>query len=58
MPRALLNVRVPLQSVVRDTAGNANLPVSPLTFTRVAYPLLSGECYGVVQSPGQLVSLN
>ncbi|DBB18863.1 TPA: hypothetical protein ACH3X3_000450 [Trebouxia sp. C0006] len=51
-------VTVSLQSVVRDTADNANLPVSPLTFTRVAYPLLSGECYGVVQSPGQLTSLN
>lgn len=39
-----------------DTAGNHNLAVSPLSFTRVAYPLLKGTSYGVEKSPG-LVTL-
>ncbi len=43
-----------MQGTVTDTAGKVNLAVSPLSFTRVAYPLLSGTSYEVIKSPGLL----
>ena len=42
-----------VQGVVSDTAGKRNLPVSPLSFTRVAYPLLKPTSVGIELSPGQ-----
>ena len=43
-----------MQGTVTDTAGKVNLAVSSLSFTRVAYPLLSGTSYEVIKSPGLL----
>ena len=42
-----------VQGVVSDTAGKRNLPVGPLSFTRVAYPLLKPTSVGIELSPGQ-----
>ena len=49
-PHSLL---LPLQGTVKDTAGKINLPVSSLSFTRVAYPLLKSTSFGIELSPGQ-----
>ena len=43
-----------VQGTVTDTAGKVNLPVSPLSFKRVSYPLLAGTSYQVLKAPGLL----
>ena len=43
-----------LQGTVTDTAGKVNLAVGSLSFSRVQYPLLAGQAYGILKSPGLL----
>ncbi|KAK9817300.1 hypothetical protein WJX72_012366 [[Myrmecia] bisecta] len=50
-------VTVSLTGQVLDAAGNKNLPVKPLTFTRVVESLVEGTAYEVLKSPG-LLTLN
>lgn len=50
----LMRLSLTVQNTVSDTAGKVNLAVSPLSFTRVAYPLIAGTSYEVIKSPGLL----
>ena len=41
-----------LQGAVTDAGGRANVPVTPLVFTREAFPLMKGIGYQPIPSPG------
>ena len=45
-----------MQGVVTDTAGKNNLAVAPLTFTRVAYPLVTGTSFSILKPPALLAT--
>ena len=41
-----------VQGGVKDEAGNSNLPIAALQFTRVQEPLLVGTSYRILKPPG------
>jgi hypothetical protein len=43
-------VTVTVTGIVTDAAGNKNIPIDPLVFTRVNSPLLEGTAYRVLKS--------
>ena len=40
-----------MQGTVKDAAGNGNLPINALQFTRVAVPLMEATAYRVLLPP-------
>ena len=46
------DLEVWLQRTVTDAGGRVNIPVTPLVFTREAFPLMKGIGYQPLPSPG------